>query len=199
MTIKNFTLFICIAVLFAACGDEPKESDKKKLYKEETTVNLEHALSGEGEANRKYASFAEIADKEGYPQVARLWRAASAAEGIHARNHMKVLGMLNSTKENLKNAVEGEQYEFNVMYPKFVEIARKAGRDDAAQSMEWAYKVERLHHEMFLADLKDLQEGKKPKETPYWVCSVCGNTVPGSPPEKCPICGAPKDKFFEVK
>lgn len=167
--------------------------------KDQTTKNLEYALSGECQANRKYLAFAEIADKEGYPAVARLWRAAAAAEAIHANNHMRVLGMLKSTEGNLRSAVTGEQYEFETMYPEFVKTAKEAGKPEAAKSMEYAFKVEQLHHKMFKEDLKELEEHKRPELVAYWVCSVCGNTVPKSPPEICPICSSPKSKFFEIK
>lgn len=175
------------------------ETETENVGKEDqTTKDLLYALAGEGEANRKYLAFAEIAEQQGYPQVARLWRAAAAAEAIHAKNHMRALGMLNSTQENLKSAVEGEQNEFTTMYPRFIKTAEQAGRKDAAQSMEWAFKVEQLHHAMFRADLEDLMHGKKPASQVYWVCSVCGNTVAGTPPKQCNICGT-KNKFFEVK
>lgn len=166
---------------------------------DQTTKDLQFALAGEGEANRKYTAFAEIADQQGYPQVARLWRAAAAAEAIHAKNHMQVLGLLKSTEQNLEGAVKGEQYEFTTMYPRFIRTAQEAGKLDAAKSMEWAFKVEQLHHKMFQADLDALKKGQHPLNATYWVCATCGNTVPEQPPEKCTICGSPKYKFFEVK
>lgn len=181
--------------------EEDKSEKEAELVenKDKTTKNLEYALAGEGEANRKYLAFAEIADKEGFPAVARLWRAAAAAEAVHANNHMRVLGMLKSTEENLRSAVSGEQYEFETMYPEFIRTAKEAGKPEAAKSMEYAFKVEQLHHKMFKEDLKELEEHKKPELVAYWVCGVCGNTVPKSPPETCPICDSPKSKFFEVK
>lgn len=189
-------MFLASTLSFACYADE---SDEKAKAKDQTTKDLEFALAGECEANRKYTAFAEIADQQGQPQVARLWRAAAAAEGIHAKNHMKALGMLKTTEQNLAGAVEGEQYEFNTMYPKMVKTAKEAGRKDAAQSMEWAFTVEKLHHKMFQTDLDDLKNGKRPADVSYWVCSVCGNTVAEKAPEKCNICGSLKDKFFEVK
>lgn len=203
---KKFNIYITLALLTMAFTNwegiiqaHEDTSEKTTEFKDQTTKNLEAALAGECQANRKYLAFAEIADKEGYPAVARLWRAAAAAEAIHANNHMKVLGMLKSTEENLKGAVTGEQYEFQTMYPKFIKIAQEAGNKEAATSMEYAFKVEQLHHKMFKEDLKDLEEHKHPELVAYWVCGVCGNTVPKSPPEICPICGSPKSKFFEVK
>lgn len=195
-----FIIFSSLA-LSGCHSEKPKKSEESEVTeaKDQTTKNLETALAGEGEANRKYTVYAEIADKEGYPSVARLWRAAAAAEGIHAKNHMKVLGMLNNTESNLRSAVTGEQYEFTTMYPKFIKTAEEAGNMAAAQSMKYAFEVEQLHYKMFEKDLKDLEEGKKPELVPYWVCGVCGNTVPKSPPEVCPICGSPRKVFFEVK
>lgn len=203
---KNFSFFITLIVIIltSKIALEADEEDIKKnptemSYKEQTINNLKDALSGECQANRKYLAFSEIADKEGFPGVARLWRAAAAAEAIHANNHMKALGMLKSTKENLQGAVTGEQYEFETMYPQFIKVAKESGNLEAAKSMEYAFKVEQLHHKMFKEDLKDLEERKQPELVVYWICRTCGNTVPKSPPEICPICGSPKSQFFEIK
>lgn len=207
--VNRFYTFITLIILVAAvmgsrnisaAQDSSSKKDAELIEKkDQTKKNLEDALSGECQANRKYLAFAEIADKEGYPAVARLWRAAAAAEAIHANNHMKVLGMLKSTEVNLRAAVTGEQYEFETMYPKFIKTAKEAGNPEAAKSMEYAFKVEQLHHKMFNEDLKELEANKKPELVAYWICSVCGNTVPKSPPDICPICDSPKSKFFEIK
>ena len=113
---------------------------------------------------------------------------------------MRALGMLKSTtEENLRSAVTGEQYEFQTMYPEFIKTAKEAGKPEAAKSMEYAFKVEQLHHKMFTEDLKDLEAHKQPELVSYWICSTCGNTVPKAAPETCPICGSPKSQFFESK
>lgn len=207
--LNRFCAFISLIILvtavmglrdLSATQVDDSEIDAELIKnKDQTIKNLEYALAGECQANRKYLAFAEIATKEGYPAVATLWRAAAAAEAIHANNHMRVLGILKSTKENLISAVTGEQNEFETMYPKFIKIAKDAGNPEAAKSMEYAFKVEQLHHKMFKEDLKELEQNKKPELVAYWICGVCGNTVPKSPPEKCSICGSPKSKFFEIK
>jgi rubrerythrin len=207
--LKQFYAFIRLIILTLTvmgwsdirADDNENTTKETKLIenKDKTTKHLEYALSGECQANRKYLAFAEIADKEGFPAVARLWRAAAAAEAIHANNHMRVLGMLKSTEDNLRSAVTGEQYEFETMYPEFIKTAKEAEKPEAAKSMEYAFKVEKLHHQMFKEDLKELEEHKHPELVSYWICSVCGNTVPKSAPETCNICGSPKNKFFEVK
>jgi rubrerythrin len=201
-----FISFLFLVTAFIECEDltatqvDNSEKDAELTEnKDQTTKNLEYALSGECKANRKYLAYSEIAAQEGYPAVATLWRAAAAAEAIHANNHMRVLGILKSTKENLASAVTGEQYEFETMYPEFIKTAKEAGKPEAAKSMEYAFKVEQQHHKMFKEDLKKLEENKKPELVAYWICGVCGNTVPKSPPEICPICGSLKSKFFEIK
>ncbi|MBS0649479.1 MAG: rubrerythrin family protein [Verrucomicrobia bacterium] len=186
-------------VLLTGCGEKEKYAETEDLQaRDPTTKNLLYAFAGECQANRKYLAFAKVADQEGYPGVARLWRAAAAAEAIHARNHLDVLGLVKSTEGNLQGAVEGEQDEFTTMYPKFIKTAEEAGRKDAAQSMQWAFKVEQLHYNMFLADLDELKKGENPADSNYWVCRVCGNTVPDAPPEQCDICGSPQSNFFKI-
>jgi rubrerythrin len=163
-----------------------------------TKDNLNEAFSGESQANRKYTFFAEKADAAGSPQVARLFRAAAEAETVHARNHLKVLGEVKTDKENLSAAVGGESYEFTEMYPGFIAQAKKEGNKEAEGSFDLANKVEKIHHRLFKAALADLEAGRKPRETVYYVCQVCGNTVEGEPPEVCPICGAPRSKFKRI-
>lgn len=194
-------MYVMLFALLSTAFSNQCENEPKRNYPEnaQTTKDLHEALSGEAQANRKYLAFAQIAEAQGYPQIARLWKAAAAAEAIHAKNYMEELGMLNSTEENLKNAVEGEQNEFSEMYPRFIKTAEKEGYKCAAQKMQWAYEVEQIHHKLFLKDLNDLKQGKRPKDQVYWICSVCGNTVPANPPQVCNICGAPRSKFFEIK
>ena len=160
--------------------------------------NLSMAFAGESQANRKYLAFAKKADKEGYPQVAKLFRAAAEAETVHARNHLMVLGDIKSDAENLQAAVGGENYEFTEMYPEFIEQAKSEGNQKAENSFDLANKVEQIHHSLFGAALKDLETGNTFKDEPYYVCQVCGNTVVGEAPEKCPICSAPRSKFKRI-
>jgi rubrerythrin len=165
----------------------------------QTEKNLEEAFAGESQASRRYQYFADKAESEGHPQIARLFRAAVEAETIHARNHLTVLGGINSTQENLKEAMSGEEYEYTKMYPAFIKQAKEEGQTRAEISFSHANAVEKIHHDLYQKALESLEAGKEPKEEPYYVCSVCGNTVAGEAPERCPICGAPRSKFFEVK
>jgi rubrerythrin len=164
----------------------------------ETENNLMEAFGGESQANRRYIFFAEKAEKEGYPQVARLFRAVAEAETVHARNHLNAMDAIGSTKDNLLAAVIGEQREFTGMYPAFIEKASEEKNERAKRTFDWANRVEKIHHGYFEAALKTVKEGKKPADATYYVCQVCGNTVPGSAPDKCPVCGAPAEMFKKM-
>jgi rubrerythrin len=164
-----------------------------------TERNLEEAFAGESQASRRYLFFADKAESEGHPQIARLFRAAVEAETVHARNHLTVMGGINSTAENLKEAIGGEEYEFTEMYPAFIKEAKEEGQTRAETSFNYANAVEKIHHDLYQKALEALEAGKELKEEPYYVCSVCGNTVAGEAPEKCPICGAPMSKFKRVE
>ena len=160
-----------------------------------TNENLEAAFAGESQANRKYLFFAQKAEDEGYKQIAKLFRAAADAETVHARNHFKVMQGVKSTRENLMAAREGENYEFAEMYPSFIKQAEVEGADKARDSFDLANQVEQIHHRLFETSLGKLEKGEAMDEKPVYVCQVCGNTVEGDAPEKCPICGAPREKF----
>jgi rubrerythrin len=162
---------------------------------DKTSQNLQAAFAGESQANRKYLFFAEKAVEEGYKQIARLFRAAADAETVHAKNHFKVMQGVGSTRENLVAAKDGENYEFEEMYPAFIKQAEAEGADKAKGSFELANKVEQIHHRLFETVLGKLEKGEAIDEKPIYVCQVCGNTVLGEAPEKCPICGAPRKMF----
>jgi rubrerythrin len=164
----------------------------------ESSEKLKAAFAGESQANRKYLAFAKKADAEGYPQVARLFRAAAEAETVHALNHLRIDGGIGSTAENLEEAVSGETHEFTKMYPEYLEIARKEGNGQALWSFDMANQVEEIHAGYFEAALKAMESGEKLAEVDYYVCQVCGNTVEAEAPEKCPICNAPKAQFKKV-
>ena len=164
-----------------------------------TEKNLEEAFAGESQASRRYLFFAEKAESEGHPQIARLFRAAAGAETVHARNHLEVMGGIGSTAENLKGAISGENYEFTEMYPAFIEQAKSEGNERAEITFDRANKVEKVHHGLYQKALEALEAGKELKAEPYFVCPVCGYTVGGEAPERCPICGAPRSKFGEVE
>ena len=164
-----------------------------------TDNNLQEAFGGESKANRRYIFFAEKAEKEGYPGVARLFRAVAEAETVHARNHLNALDAVGGTKDNLMAASIGEHQEFTGMYPVFVEVAKEEQNDRAAHTFALAEAVEKIHHAFFEAALAEVKEGKKPAEATYYVCQVCGNTVAGSAPDKCPVCGAVAKAFKKME
>jgi len=163
-----------------------------------TLENLREAFAGESKANRRYLGFAKKAEEEGFPQVAKLFRAVAEAETIHALNHLRVLGEVKSTLENLETAVSGENFEHQKMYPEFISKAEEEGNREAEWSFDVANKVEKVHEKLFATALGALKSGKTPWSVDYYICSFCGNTVEGEPPERCPICGAPKEKFFKA-
>ncbi|MHC1755652.1 MAG: rubrerythrin family protein [Methanosarcina sp.] len=157
--------------------------------------NLKAAFTGESMANRTYLAFAKKADEEGYRQIAKLFRAAAAAETVHAFNHLQRMGGIGTTMDNLKDAIDGETYEFTKMYPEFIEEAKKEEDKRALWSFEVANKVERIHAMLYE---KALEEIGNNKETDYYVCAVCGHTIEGEPEGNCPICGAPASKFNKI-
>ncbi len=163
-----------------------------------TDNNLQEAFAGESQANRRYLFFAEVADKEGYPQVARFFRAAADAETVHAKSHFNAMDGIGSTKENLMAGSVGEHYEFTRMYPKFIDEADQEENKRALRSFLYAIQVEKIHHGIFEELLKAMNEETTIKEEPYYVCQVCGNTVAGEAPEKCPVCGAAKKAFKQI-
>jgi rubrerythrin len=160
---------------------------------DKTTQDLMEAFAGESQANRKYLAFAAKADQEGYPQVARLFRAAAEAETIHAHNHLRALKGVKSTRENLQEAVNGEAHEFKEMYPGMIAAAKAAGNKDAERSFTFANEVEKIHHALYEKALKTMEDKKL---VDIHVCPICGYTVEGEVPEKCPVCGA-KGKTFK--
>ena len=160
-----------------------------------TRENLESAFAGESQANRKYLFFAEKAESEGQKRIARLFRAAAEAETVHAHNHLKVLQGIKSTKENLQTAISGENHEFTAMYPQFIETANSETDKKAVDSFDLANKVEKIHHGLYREALSDLEKGTTRELKPFYVCQVCGNTVEGEAPDKCPVCGASKQMF----
>ena len=164
-----------------------------------TEKNLKEAFAGESQANRKYLAFAKKAQQDGFPQVARLFRAAAEAETVHAHAHLRVLGGVKATAENLQAAIEGEGFEFQEMYPSFLKEAEEEGNKPAMFSIKYALAVEEIHHGLYSEALDAVKAGKDLPATDVYVCPVCGNTVYGSPPDKCPICNCPGDKFTDVK
>ncbi len=171
---------------------------KVKFTVSKSRDNLKSAFAGESQANRRYTAFARKAEQEGFPQTAKLFRAAAEAETVHAINHLKVMGEIKSTQTNLEAAMSGETFEFLKMYPEYLETAKQEEDKQAAWSFDVANKVEQIHADMYKKAIQAQNDGKDLPNVDYYVCGVCGNTVENSPPETCPICGAPKDKFGKV-
>jgi rubrerythrin len=160
-----------------------------------TEKDLQDAFAGESQANRKYLAFAEKAEKEGFAQVAKLFRAAAEAETIHAHNHLKELGGIKSTKENLQEAINGESYEFQKMYPGMIRDAEEEGIKGALRSFKFANEVEKVHAELYKKALETLGSSK---DVDYYVCKICGHTAENEPPDKCPVCGAGKNAYKKI-
>ncbi|MGD8546053.1 MAG: rubrerythrin family protein [Candidatus Bathyarchaeota archaeon] len=163
-----------------------------------TIDNLKTAFSGESQANRRYLAFARKAEEDGFPQIAKLFRAAAEAETVHAINHLHVMGGIKATKDNLDNAISGETFEFKKMYPEYLTVAEQEGNRQAVWSFDVASKVEKVHARLYQKASEALKNNKDLETANYYVCQVCGYTVENEPPEKCPICGAPKEKFSKI-
>lgn len=164
----------------------------------ETEKNLKAAFAGESQANRKYLAFAKKAEQEGFKGVANLFKAAAAAETIHAHNHLEVLKGVGSTLENLKEAFSGEHHEFSVMYPEFLVKSKEEKIGAATKSFHWANEVEKVHGNLYQEAIKMMESGGVLPEKDYYVCEKCGYTIADAAPDKCPVCGAKKDEFFKV-
>jgi rubrerythrin len=162
---------------------------------EKSIQNLKEAFAGESQANRKYLAFAQKADREGYPQVARLFRAAAEAETVHAHNHLRALKGIAATMENLKEAMAGEVAEFQKMYPPMIAAAKSEGHKEAERTFTFANEVEKIHAQLFKKAMETLEEKKL---VDIFVCSVCGYTVAGEAPDTCPVCKAVKKLFTRI-
>ena len=160
-----------------------------------TLENLKEAFAGESQANRMYLAFANKADQEGYPQAARLFRAAAAAETVHAHAHLRAMKGIKSTAENLKSAIEGETHEYKNMYPDMIEAAKEEGDKAAERSFSYANTVEEIHAGLYAKVLESLES---PEECNYYVCSVCGYTCENEAPEQCPVCGSKAQAFSKI-
>lgn len=160
--------------------------------------NLQAAFAGESQANRKYLAFAKQAEAEGHKGVASLFRAAAAAETVHAHNHLNVLKGVKSTLENLQAAYEGEHFEFSKMYPEFLENSKKEGATEATQTFYWANEVEKVHGRLYQKAFDAIKAGKIVPERDYYICQKCGYTAEDGAPDTCPVCGANKALFSKV-
>ena len=156
------------------------------------------AFAGESQANRRYLAFAKKAETDGYPAVAKLFRAAAEAETVHAHAHLRAAGGIRGTAENLEEAIAGEHYEFTDMYPGMIETAKEEGATVALRGFEYANEVEKEHHDLYNQALTAVEAGHDIEDLAIYVCPVCGHTEVGALSEKCPICGVPGSTFIEV-
>lgn len=162
---------------------------------DQTKKNLQEAFAGESRANRLYLAFAEEAAQEGFPNIAKLFRVVAESETIHAHNHLRAMGVVKSTGENAEAALKGEMDEINDMYPMFMDQAQRDANNDALKTFYWANEAEKTHAEFYERAVEALKQGQDLELKDLYICSVCGWTVEGTPPEKCPVCGEGKDKF----
>jgi rubrerythrin len=161
-----------------------------------TQENLKEAFAGESQASQKYLAFAKKAERDGFPNVAKLFRTASAAEQIHAEGHLKAMEGVGSTTDNLQAAIDGETHEFTEMYPPMVEQA-EADEHKAKRMFKYAVDAEAVHARIYKMALEAVQSGEDFTEE-FFLCPVCGHIELGAPPENCPICGVKGEKFFQV-
>ncbi len=166
---------------------------------EMTKQNLQNAFAGESQAHMKYLIFAERAEKEGKPNIARLFRAISFAEKVHATGHFKVLSKVGDTVKNLEAAIVGETFEVNEMYPAYYEEAKKQGEKDAERTTHYALEAEKIHAQMYENAKKAAEKGKDLQLKEVYICPVCGYTKEGEPEEFCPVCGVKKEKFIKFE
>lgn len=160
-----------------------------------TEKNLRDAFCGESMAHMKYLIYADKAEKDGYPNVARLFRAIAYAEFVHAKNHWQELGEISSTSQNLQAGIDGENFEVEEMYPVYKHVAEMQGEKGAVRSATFALEAEKIHAAMYTEAKQKVDEGKDIEIGDIYICPVCGYTAEGEPPDKCPVCGLPKDKF----
>ncbi len=160
-----------------------------------TEQNLMDAFAGESQANRKYLAYAKQADKEGFAQIARLFRAAAEAETVHAHAHLRTLGKVKTTADNLKDAIAGETHEFKSMYPAMIADAQAEGNKAGERTLSYANEVEKVHATLYEKALEKMGGLEK---ADYYVCSVCGYTCENEPPGTCPVCGSPASVFSKI-
>ncbi len=160
-----------------------------------TEENLKAAFAGESQAHMRYLIFAEVAEREGKPNIARLFRAIAYAEQVHATNHYRELGLVKATSENLGEAIAGETFEVEEMYPAYDAVAELQGENGAKRSIHYALEAEKVHAEMYRKAKEAAESGKDVELGTVYICPVCGYTVEGEAPEYCPVCGAPRDRF----
>jgi len=162
-----------------------------------TKENLSDAFAGESQANQKYRAFAKSAEKDGFPNIAKLFRTTAEAERIHAEGHLKALDSIGSITENLKAAIAGETYETNEMYPPMLKQAEEDNHK-AKRMFKWALDVEAVHAQLYKLALEAAERGEDLAETEFYLCPICGHIEFGKPNEECPVCGAKAEKYIQI-
>ena len=162
-----------------------------------TEKSLQEAFAGESMAHMKYLAFSEAAEKEGYPQIAKLFKAIAYAEQVHAINHAKALGMIKSTKENIQAGIDGENFEIDEMYPAYDAIAKLQEEKAAQRSIHYAVEAEKIHEDLYKLALEEIGKGNDMNVEDVYICPVCGHTHLGKPTERCPICNVPAEKYVK--
>ncbi len=165
--------------------------------KKMTEANLRDAFAGESKASMRYLIFAERADKDGYPNVARLFRATAYAEQVHATNHLRALDGIQGTAANLTEAIAGETFEVEEMYPAYKAVAEVQDEKKALRPMNWALEAEKIHAHLYTLARQTVEANQDIAAADIWICPLCGYTVEGEPPDVCPICGARHERFIK--
>ncbi len=160
-----------------------------------TEKNLHEAFAGESQAHMRYAIYADKAEHEGKPQVARMFRAIAMAERVHATNHWRTLGLTKGTSDNLQDGIDGEHFEINEMYPAYKAVAELQQEKGAIRSTHWALETEKVHETMYRKAKEAVDSGKDAGVGKIYVCPVCGYTMEGDAPDICPICNAKRETF----
>lgn len=160
-----------------------------------TEDNLKNAFAGESQAHMRYLIFAKRAEAEGFPNIARLFKAISYAEQVHATSHYDVLGMIRGSGDNLQVAIDGETYEINDMYPAFYAVAQLQEEKGGMQTFSQALQAEKVHANLYQKTKKIVETSRDIQLGSMCICEVCGYTVEGEAPDRCPVCGASKEKF----
>ncbi len=163
--------------------------------KDMTATFLREAFAGESQAHLRYLVYADVAEREGLPNTARLFRAASLSEQIHATNHLRVLGGVGTTAQNLKAAFGGENFEVAEMYPAYSEVARLQEEKGALTTMTRALEAEKVHAKLYSQAERSVETNKDVELKDVYVCEACGYTMEGDMPDRCPICGAVHTRF----
>jgi rubrerythrin len=163
-----------------------------------TEEDLKAAFAGESQAHVKYMIFAEEAHKEGKPNLANVFKAIAKAELVHAKNHLRALGGIKKSAENISAAYNGEDFEIEEMYPVYNSVAKFQNEKEAERSTYYALEAEKIHREIYKAAEKFIESGKDFEGETVYICPVCGHTHVGAEaPDKCPVCGCPKDKYIK--